>query len=185
MLSTANLLPLAIFKKFKVFIGKPIFSCKKNPISESFDRSHCSVRIWHQNGQLFQSQWTSNWLSLAVFKNSSFFSKKPSISRTQYVEKTYWFIRFCGNFVTFIHLPKKFKLFSREPDLFFKKQILNVLRNLTVSVAFYSKIDTYSHFKKNQIQSENLFIFSQKQKYFEYFEKTAIFNCILQQNCHL
>ena len=40
-------------------------------------------------------------------------------------------------------------------------------------------------FKKVQNYSENLFIFSKKQKYFENFEKAANFNCIQQQNCHI
>ena len=112
--------------------------------------------------------------------------KKPSTFRTQNVEKSYWFTRFCGNFATCIHLLKKFKLFPREPHLFFKKrQIMNVLRILTVSVAFYSKIDTFSHFKKIQNFSENLFIFSKKQKSFEDSEKTANFSCIPLQNCYI
>ena len=79
-----------------------------------------------------------------------------------------------------------FKIFSREPHLFFKKkQFLNVLRNLTVWLAFNSEIDTFSHFKKIHTSSENLFIFSKKQKYFEQFERNANFSCIPQQNCYL
>ena len=47
---TANLLPSAIFENFKAFFWKPIFFCKKNPAFERFEKSHCSVRIWHQIG---------------------------------------------------------------------------------------------------------------------------------------
>ena len=43
----------------------------------------------------------------------------------------------------------------------------------------------FSHFKRIQTFSENLFIFSKKQKFFEHFEKTANFSCIPQQNCYL
>ena len=59
------------------------------------------------------------------------------------------------------------------------------MRNLTVSVAFNSEIDKFSHFKKIQTLSENLFILSKKRNYFEHFEKTATFSCIPQQNCYL
>ena len=89
-------------------------------------------------------------------------------------------------YITTSILTKKIKIFSRETHLFFKKkQILNVLRNLTPSFAFYSKIDTFNHFKKIQIFSGNQFIFSKNQKFFEHFEKSANFSCIPQQNCYL
>ena len=59
------------------------------------------------------------------------------------------------------------------------------MRILTISIAFYSKIDTFSLFKKIQNISGILFIFSKRQKNFEDFEKTAIFSCIPLQNCYL
>ena len=46
---TANLLPSAIFKTFRVFFGKPAFFAK-NPAFERFEKSHCSIRIRHQIG---------------------------------------------------------------------------------------------------------------------------------------
>ena len=50
------------------------------------------------------------------------------------------------------------------------------MRNLTVSVAFNSEIDTFSHFKKVQTFSENLFIFYKKAKIFWIFWE----NCLIQ-----
>ena len=51
--------------KFQGFLSENPFFCK-NPISESFEKSHCSVRIWHQIGSLFPSHSPSIWLAVSV-----------------------------------------------------------------------------------------------------------------------
>ena len=89
-------------------------------------------------------------------------------------------------YITTSILTKISRSFLEKPIYFSKtKQILNVLRNLTLSFAFYCKIDTFNHFKKSQSFSGNLFIFSKNQKCFEHFEKTANFSCIPQHNCYI
>ena len=72
--------------------------------------------------------------------------------------------QFCRKFTTFSIL-KTFKIFSRETHLFsIKKQILNVLRNLTIWLSFNSEIYTFSLFKKIQSFSENLIFFLKSKK---------------------
>ena len=46
-----------------------------------------------------------------------------------------------------------FKTFFRKPHLFFNRKLkfLEILRNLTFSVAFYSKFATFSNFKKFKV----------------------------------
>ena len=61
-------------------------------------------------------------------------------------------------------ISKKFKTFSKNPFTFNKKpKILNVLRNLTISVACYSKFATLSDFKKQRFFSKNPSIFFKTQ----------------------
>ena len=53
----------------------------------------------------------------------------------------------------------KFSFFSRSPSIYLERtQILNALRNLTISVAFYGKLATLSNLKKfNFFQEAHLF----------------------------
>ena len=66
-----------------------------------------------------------------------------------------------------------------KPHLFLflkKKQILNILRNLTNSVAFYGKFDIFGDVKKIQVFCwKKPSIFSQRDLKFEHFEKSVAF----------
>ena len=64
------------FRTFQGFFRKTHPFLQKNTTFERFEKSHCYVPIRHQIGWPFQSQSTSNWLSLAVFKKSGFFFEK-------------------------------------------------------------------------------------------------------------
>ena len=75
------------FRTFQGFFRKTHPFLQKNTTFERFEKFHCCVRIRHQIGWPFQSQSTSNWLNLAVFKNSSFFFEKTLyFFRTQFFE---------------------------------------------------------------------------------------------------
>ena len=106
--------------------------------------------------------------------------------KTQFVEKSYWFIRFCGNFATFIHLTKVQDILWGTPSFFEKKnKIWTFWEILLFQSLSTAKLITLAISKTIQTFSESLFIFSKKQKNFEQFEKTATFSCIPQQNCYL
>ena len=81
----------------------------------------------------------------------------------------------------------KSSIFSLENPIFFEKK--NKFCTFWGSLLFQShstaKLIPLAVSKKFQNFSENLFIFSEKQIYFEDFEKTANFSCILQQKSYL
>ena len=117
---TAILLPSAIFENFKVFFRKTHLFCKK----------HSFWTLWEIS--LFRSHSTSKWLTVSVavdiklaklscFQKFKFLFRKNNYFRIQFVEKSYWLLRFWGNFATFIHLTKQLKIFSRETHLFLRK----------------------------------------------------------------
>ena len=85
---------------------------------------------------------------------------------------------------------KKFKFFWRTHVIFLKQpKVANVLGNLTVSDALYSKIATSSHFRKIKGFFSKNPHFPKQLKLFDVFEKSdksscILQSCILQQTCH-
>ena len=124
--------------------------------------------------------------------------------------KQYHLIRILQQICHLFRFWKKFKIFFEKPIYFSKKnrQILNVLRILTISVAFYGKFATiyiylfifkqyhlirilqqichfFRFWKKIQdFFSKNPSIFPKKQPNFERFENSYYFSRILRQICY-
>ena len=124
LLSTANLIPLAFLNNFKVFFGKLIFSCKKTNFWKFWEIS------------LFRSHSTSNWLTVSdavdiklakfsCFQNFRFLFRKNHLSfKNPNFRVILLFHSTCGKFATFGILTKTFKIFSRKPHLFIKKNTI-------------------------------------------------------------
>ena len=76
--------------------------------------------------------------------------------------------------------------FKKANNLFcLKKQVLkNVLRKLTISTDFYSKLGTFSRSWKSSRFFQQPTFFSEKLTLSERLEKTANFRSILQQSCY-
>ena len=167
----------AIFEKFKVFSENASFFSEKPNFWEFWE-----IR-------LFRSHSTSNWLTSTAFKKFKFFSRKTIC----FLESKNWtfreilLIQSMLRQVCYLWPFNKNSTFFLRTYLFFKqkKQILNVLRIFSISFAFYSKFATFRRFWKVQDFSENLFMFLIKLKFFELFEKTSNFSCVLQQNSYL
>ena len=94
-------------------------------------------------------------LNFSNFQNFLIFLRKKPYNRVKTTfsrNNTIWYA-FHSKFATFSVFEKKFKIFSKNPSVFFlKPQILNVLRNLTISIAFYGKFATI-WWKKIDIQT--------------------------------
>ena len=166
---TAKLLPPAFFEKFKIFFRKThIFpkQLKLFDVFEKSDKSSCILRSCILQ-QTCHHQW--------ILKNSNFFQDDPF-----FLEKTQFFVRFEKShyFIRIRHQIGYLQLVSENSSFFFKKticffwitQILNFLRNHTVSVAFYNKFATISFFWKFHFFLENLLFFEQN-PIFDSFEK--------------
>ena len=116
----SNFVTISDFWKFQSFYRKTHLFCKK----------HNFWTLWEIS--LFRSHSTSKWLTVSVavdiklaklscFQKFKFLFRKNNYFRIQFVEKSYWLLRFWGNFATFIHLTKQLKIFSRETHLFLRK----------------------------------------------------------------
>ena len=93
-----------------------------------------------------------NLVPLAIFKKKQgFFSKNPSVFQAKpkilTLGEILLFPSHCAAYLLPSAIAKKLNIFFRKSHLFFKKsQILNVSRNLTISVALYGKFATLSNF---------------------------------------
>ena len=92
-----------------------------------------------------------NLVPLATFKKTRFFSRNASVfpakPKILTVGEILVFPSPCAAYLLPLAIAKKLNIFFRKTHLFFKKsQILNVLRNLTISVALYGKFATFSNF---------------------------------------
>ena len=144
---------LDIFWKNEAFCQKPIFWTFEELI-------------------LIQSHSEANLLLFRFFIEITFFSKKPSIFLS--AKANYW--TFWEVFIFQSHLTanllllaffKKFKIFFEKPIFFPKNSpnFLTALRNLTCSVAFYSKFATFTVFSNKTLFSKT-HIFSVKKNRF-------------------
>ena len=105
---------------------------------------------------VFQLNSTEKFLTPVNFYNFKIFVRKTQLLfwkslKFELFEDCYNFSWFYGKFAAFAIL-KNFS-FSQKTEVFFntsKSQNLNVLRNLTISFAFYSKFVTISEFWKLQ-----------------------------------
>ena len=168
----------AIFEKFKVFFGKRIFFFKKSQLLRVLRNQTVPFAFDIQlvNFNCFQ-------------KIQVFFSKNHLFFRIQKLNVSRNLTNSVNAAASLLPLAfyRKFNVFLWELIFFLnkKKQILNVLRIFSISFALYSKFATFSRFWKVQDFSENLFMFLIKLKFFELFEKTSNFSCVLQQNSYL
>ena len=144
MHSTANLPPLAIFEKLKIFFEKPIFFKR-----EAKFRTFCDVL-------LIQLHSTVTLLPLAIFyENNIFFSKNTFIL---FNKTNFWTFREillfqwpCSATMLLLAILKKSRIFPDNQSCFRNLFFCNVLRNITISVAFYSKFATFITFLKDRI----------------------------------
>ena len=94
-----------------------------------------------------------SFLIFPTFKVFCFSSKNLIIKaeKTFLRNITIW-SAFCGKIATLSDFEKKSSFFSKNPSIFSKNtQILNILRNLNISVAFYGKFATI-WYKKIHVQ---------------------------------
>ena len=141
---TANLLFLTILKKINFFLKTYLFFFQKTT----------TWTFWEN--LLIQSHSTANLLPLSLFWKIGFCAKKPIHfwKKTPNFRKFWEFVFFqspCSVTLPFLAILKKSRIFSKTRSIFFskKKQFLNVLRNLTKSVAFCIKLAAFSVFQEN------------------------------------
>ena len=117
---------------------------------------------------VFQLNSTEKFRTPVNFYNFKIFVRKTQLLfwkslKFELFEDCYNFSRFYGRFATFAIL-KDFS-FSRKTEVFFntsKSQNLNVLRNLTISFALYSKFVIISDFRTFQGFFRKTHLFLQK-----------------------
>ena len=140
----SNLLPSAISKKFNVFLKNPSIFFKKTQTLNVLRNFIISVAFYGKFASFSDFEKIQYFFS----KNQSIFLKKPKFW-------TLWEnLPFESHFTANL-LPWRFwknsDFFSKNPFIFFKKtQTLNVLRNFTISVAFYIKLAFFGDFEKTQ-----------------------------------
>ena len=174
--STAYLLPLAVSEKF-IFPG----------------RTHCF---------LWKAQTVNvllNFISSGAF-NGDFAACRVLLKNSRFsLGRTHLFLKkpklwtFCWILLYQSHsasnlqplaILKKFTIILGHPIYFFlkKKQLLNILRNLTNSVAFYGKFANFSDFKKIQNFLEKpIYFFWKRPKIWAFWE----ISCFLRHICNL
>ena len=160
---TANLLFLTILKKIIFFLKTYLFFSKKLKL-ERFEKTYLFGRILQQICYLYH-----------FLKNRIFFSKKPIqfLKKTPNFRKFWEFLLFqwpCSVTLLLLAILKKPRIFSKTQSIFFSKenQFLNVLRNLTQSVAFCIKSVAFSGLQKKLkvfFRKTNLFL-SRKSHFF-------------------
>ena len=90
-----------------------------------------------------------------IFSNFEFFlifAKKNLKNKAEQFQEKIRSETHCRKNLPQVAIMKNFKVFVRKKTIYFfhKPQISNVLRNRTISVAFYGKVSTFSAFKKIQ-----------------------------------
>ena len=148
------------YKKFKVFIQKPIFFFWKNRIIERFKNVTTSNVVYGKFANLSDFKIFKTFLkSLANFfeKNSIFRSfEKFSIFQSHSTAKM----------LTLAFFKKNSQFLSKNPSIFhLKTQIVNVSRNFTSSIGTYGKIVTISTFKRVNFFSKNTSIFYENSEF--------------------
>ena len=114
-------------------------------------------------------------------KNPSIFSKRDP--KFEHFEKS---VAFYGIFATFIVFWLNSSFFPGRTHLLSKKhQNLNVLLNLTFSVAFYGKLATLSNLKNIPIFFKKLIFLPWKNPISERFDNSYFFMSIERQLCYL
>ena len=119
-------------KQFKIFSRETHLLFKNKTIFERFEKPYSFIRLLQQNFYLlFFSK------KFKVFRKPIYFMKKLKFSEP--FERT---ANFRSNYIqSFLLNPQ---------NCFITAKSLNVLRDLTLSVAFDSKINTSGHFQKIQ-----------------------------------
>ena len=116
---------------------------------------------------------SSHFLIFQTFKIFWFFlSKKPHNLGGKEISKSYHSIRILKQICYLYRFWENSKLFFRKTHLFSDKKpkILNVLRNVTISVVFDSQFATFSDLKKFKIFFEKPIIFFKKPKFSTFWE---------------
>ena len=144
---------------------------------------------------LFQLHYTANLLPSAIFDKIKFFFRKTHLfSKTAQFIWLFWEIYQIELQSTDLHstanLPpsvnfEKLQLFRIILFFLDKTQLLNVLRNLTISFAFDIKLAIFNLFQKTQVSfSKKPSVFLNNPN-FDLFEKSYCISCFLQQICYL
>ena len=142
-ISAANLLNLAFMKNFRIFPWKPhLLFFWKNPSFASFENFYYFSRSLQQISYV---------QILAVYRKKLIFCFEKAIFYSLKITK-FWTFRekllFQSHSTpTFLPLAtfKKIIFFLEKRFVFFQKtQTLHVLRNFTISVAFYGKFSTFN-----------------------------------------
>ena len=164
MLYTAKLLPLAFLKNFKVFFRNTLFFLQKTQFPKVL------------RNLIFQSQSTSNWLSLAVFKKSDFFfEKKPFFSEPNFSSNATNSVVFAASLLLLAIKQNSSGSFLEKPIYFLKtKKTWTFWETSLFHSLSTAKLLRFAIFKNVQSFSENLSIFLKKLKIFELLRKLPI-----------
>ena len=206
---TANLLPLAVFKKLKIFLEKPIFFSKVSQVSNVLRYLTNSVAFYskfatfgifvrksqflfekHNNLYKYKNINITNWLLLAVFKKTQFFFKKPIFFfQEEATFLTLWEILLIQlhpttNFLS-LAVFKKVNLFQKIHIFYIKKPKFEHFEKFIHSVAMYSKFTTFSTFSLKKVFVRKEPIYFLKPQIFGRFEASYLLNCIVVQVCYL
>ncbi len=167
-LSTESSLSLAILKTFKIFSRERTEFFQKNSVAERFENFRLSAANY------------SNSVILRNFnKNQDFFrktyifsEKTPKSGRFQNFHSSSRIQQRIWYFQKFWEFWKQY--FKKSVIFLGKPQFLNILRNLSISIAFYRKIDNFSNFKKINSFFQKTSIFSEKTQFLNVLPKFTL-----------
>ena len=139
--SAAIFLGLDYFKIIKIYSGKTIYLLKKTQFLNVWKFYQFSRILWHL---CYIQRFLKNWR--VFLKDTSKFKKKPKFLTLNLLRILALPVAFFGNFAGSSNFSKRQNFFSKIPSIFWKKnQISNVFRNLANSIAFSSKLATFSN----------------------------------------
>ena len=139
--SAAIFLGLDFFKNVKIYSEKTIYLLKKKPKFWTFGEFYQFSRILWQ--LCYIQRFLKNWR--VFLKDTSKLNKKPKFLTLNLLRILALPVAFFGNFAGSSNFSKRQFFFSKIPSMFWKKnQISNVFRNLGNSIAFSSKLATFS-----------------------------------------
>ena len=178
--STANFLHLAVFKNLKIFLRITILFSKSQFLNML--RNITNSVAFYCKFAIFIS-FLKNRIFLFGKTHPFFYEKHQFFER---FENFFFFQWPCSATLLLLLILGKARISWKYQSLFFQKKTktLNVLRDLTNSIAFRIKlINAFSGFRKNPrffFSKTNLFF--KKKTIFQRFERSYFFSCIQQQN---
>ena len=150
------------------FANEEPFSVSKRTQFLKVLRSLTSLVAFYTNVLHFQI--LNNWKKIP--KTHLYMKRNPKFERS---EQSYFFRTHSTSNLLPLAIFENFVFFLENPCFFREKQILHVLRNFTISVAFYVNFAAFSIYKNNQLfYQKNLLFLKNKPIFWKFWEVLLI-----------